>query len=54
MVPRYASMPKDAKAWGVFDLQRAAGAGEIVVAEADVRRISEAYRRALAANPPPR
>src|SRR6185369_15958604 len=27
MVPRYAEMPKGAKAWGVFDLQRAAGAG---------------------------
>ena len=26
MVPRYATMPRDAKAWSVFDLQRAVGA----------------------------
>ena len=36
MVPRTPQMPKDAKAWGVFDLQRAAGAGEITVAAAEV------------------
>ena len=53
LVPRYASMPKDAKAWGVFDLQRAAAAGEVVVPEADVGRIVEAYRRALQDRPPP-
>jgi hypothetical protein len=29
MVPRYAEMPKGAKAWGVFDLQRAAREGEV-------------------------
>jgi diadenosine tetraphosphate (Ap4A) HIT family hydrolase len=51
MVPRYASMPKDAKAWGVFDLQRAAKAGEITVDAAEVRRIAEAYRHALAIRP---
>lgn len=55
MVPKYASMPKDAKAWGVFDLQRAAGAGEIPPVDPnEVKRISEAYRRVLAEAPPPR
>lgn len=53
MVPRYAETPKGAKAWAVFDLLRAAGAGEIEVDPASVTRISESYRRALAANPPP-
>jgi diadenosine tetraphosphate (Ap4A) HIT family hydrolase len=54
LVPRYREMPRDAKAWSVFDLQRAAGAGEIAVDTAEVQRVSEAYRRALAATPPPR
>lgn len=54
MVPRYASMPKDAKAWSVFDLQRAAQAGEVVTDPADVARVVEAYRAALVASPPPR
>jgi diadenosine tetraphosphate (Ap4A) HIT family hydrolase len=31
MVPRYAEMPKGAVGWGVFDLQRAAQAGEVSV-----------------------
>jgi diadenosine tetraphosphate (Ap4A) HIT family hydrolase len=48
MVPRYASMPREARAWAVFDLERAAKAGEIAVDAAEVRRIAEAYRRALA------
>jgi diadenosine tetraphosphate (Ap4A) HIT family hydrolase len=52
MVPRYVEMPKGAKAWSVFDLQRAAGAGEIAVDAAEVARISERYARALAVNPP--
>ncbi len=47
MVPRYATMPRDAKAWAVFDLQRAAGAGEVEVDAAAVERINEAYRHAL-------
>jgi diadenosine tetraphosphate (Ap4A) HIT family hydrolase len=51
MVPRYARMPKDAKAWAVFDLLRAAGAGEVEVDRAEVERITEAYRSALAAEP---
>jgi len=51
MVPRYASMPRDAKAWSVFDLQRAVGAGEVPIDRAEIDRISEAYRQALAAAP---
>jgi len=54
MVPRYARMPKNASAWGVFDLERAAKAGEISVDPAEVLRVSEAYRAALLASPPPR
>jgi diadenosine tetraphosphate (Ap4A) HIT family hydrolase len=53
MVPRYPETPKGAKAWAVFDLQRAATAGEITVDAAEVARISERYRAALAKNPPP-
>src|SRR5262252_3503943 len=53
MVPRYAVMPRDAKAWSVFDLQRAVGAGEVAIDRAEVERISEAYRRALQDSPPP-
>lgn len=53
MVPRYAKMPNDAKAWSVFDLQRASGVGEIVVDRDDVNRITEAYRSTLALTPPP-
>jgi hypothetical protein len=48
MVPRYRTMPRDAKAWSVFDLQRAVGAGEVSVSGEEVARVSEAYRRALA------
>ena len=53
LVPRYAVMPKDAKAWAVFDLQRAAAAGEIVTDEAEVARTIAAFGDALRANPPP-
>jgi hypothetical protein len=45
-------MPREAKAWSVFDLQRAAGAGEISIDRAEIARVSEAYRRALAETPP--
>jgi diadenosine tetraphosphate (Ap4A) HIT family hydrolase len=48
MIPRYADAPK--KGWGLFDLQRAAKEGEIVVPEADITRITEAYRAALKVN----
>jgi diadenosine tetraphosphate (Ap4A) HIT family hydrolase len=53
LVPRYASMPREAKAWAVFDLQRAAAAGEIGVDAAEVERVAQAYERALRASPPP-
>jgi diadenosine tetraphosphate (Ap4A) HIT family hydrolase len=52
LVPRYASMPRDAKAWAVFDLQRAAQAGELEIPHAEVARVTEAYRVALGARPP--
>lgn len=54
MVPRTPAMPKDAKAWGVFDLQRAAAAKEIEVDLAAARALSVRYREALRASPPPR
>jgi diadenosine tetraphosphate (Ap4A) HIT family hydrolase len=53
MVPRYAIMPREAKAWSVFDLQRAVGAGEIPIDRAEMARVSAAYQRALAAAPRP-
>ena len=53
MVPRYATMPRDASAWAVFDLFRASGEGEVRVDPNEVARITEAYRSALAADPPP-
>jgi len=53
MVPRTATMPKDAKGWGVFDLERAAKAGEIAVDAEATERVAAAYARALAKTPPP-
>jgi diadenosine tetraphosphate (Ap4A) HIT family hydrolase len=53
LVPRTASMPKDAKGWGVFDLERAAKVGEIAVDLNESRRIAAAYAKALAGNPLP-
>jgi diadenosine tetraphosphate (Ap4A) HIT family hydrolase len=53
LVPRYEKMPKEAKAWSVFDLQRAAGAGEIEVDLSEVRRLTAAFRGLLAVSPPP-
>ena len=53
MVPRYPETPKGAKAWGLFDLQRAAAAGEIVVDATEVARLIDLYAQALAKNPPP-
>jgi diadenosine tetraphosphate (Ap4A) HIT family hydrolase len=47
MVPRYPSMPKGARGWSVFDLQRAAAAGEVSVDPAEVARICAAYAEAL-------
>jgi diadenosine tetraphosphate (Ap4A) HIT family hydrolase len=54
MVPRTGTMPKDAKGWGVFDLERAARAGEIAADVGESARIAAAYARALAENPLPR
>jgi diadenosine tetraphosphate (Ap4A) HIT family hydrolase len=51
MVPRYALMPKDAKAWAVFDLQRAAAAGEFAVDPAETARVTASYAAALLASP---
>ena len=53
LVPRYAQMPKEAKGWGVFDLQRAAAAGEFAVDESAAQRVAQAYAKALSASPPP-
>jgi diadenosine tetraphosphate (Ap4A) HIT family hydrolase len=53
MVPRTATMPKDARGWGVFDLERSAKAGEHAVDDGAVERVAAAYARALAAQPPP-
>jgi diadenosine tetraphosphate (Ap4A) HIT family hydrolase len=53
MVPRYATMPKDTKAWGVFDLQRAAAAHEVAVNDRETMRVAELYAAALRAGPPP-
>jgi diadenosine tetraphosphate (Ap4A) HIT family hydrolase len=47
MVPRYPTMPRDAAGFGVFDLQRAARAGEVRVDPAEVARISRTYADAL-------
>ena len=54
MVPRYAHMPKDARGYAVYSLQQAAGKGEITVDESEVVRLTNAYRDALAKNPPAR
>jgi diadenosine tetraphosphate (Ap4A) HIT family hydrolase len=53
LVPRFAQMPKEAKGWGVFDLERAAKAGEIHVDSAEVERLMSAFRGALRSAPPP-
>jgi diadenosine tetraphosphate (Ap4A) HIT family hydrolase len=47
LVPRRERMDLDAKGWAVFDLQRAAAAGEIAVDEAEVRRVLERLRGLL-------
>jgi diadenosine tetraphosphate (Ap4A) HIT family hydrolase len=53
MVPRYQTMPREAKAWGVFDLERAVRSGELSVDRNEIARISGAYQRALAGLPRP-
>jgi diadenosine tetraphosphate (Ap4A) HIT family hydrolase len=52
MVPRYATMPRDAAGWSVFDLERAVTSGEITIDTAEVARISAAYEQALRDDPP--
>ena len=53
LVPRFASMPNDAKGWSVFDLERAAKAGEVAIDVPEVERVIGAFRSALGAAPPP-
>jgi diadenosine tetraphosphate (Ap4A) HIT family hydrolase len=53
LVPRFEKMPKDAKGWGVFDLERAAKASEVTNDPAEVARLIDAYRDALRQAPPP-
>jgi hypothetical protein len=53
MVARYLEVPRGLKAWGVFDVHRLAAAGEITVGPREVSRLVEAYRAALAVDPPP-
>jgi diadenosine tetraphosphate (Ap4A) HIT family hydrolase len=53
LVPRFENMPKDAKGWAVFDLERAAKAGEVCSDPAEVARLREAFRSALQKAPPP-
>ena len=53
LVPRLAQMPKDAKGWSVFDLERAAKAGEVQVDPAEVARVRLAFQDALKSAPPP-
>ena len=52
LVPRYAEMPKAAKGWSVFDLQRAAAAGEISSDPAEVERLAQEYKKRLQSDPP--
>jgi diadenosine tetraphosphate (Ap4A) HIT family hydrolase len=53
LVPRYASMPRDAKGFAVFDLQRAAAAGEVQSNGNELARVTQAYANALSAAPLP-
>jgi len=53
LIPRFEQMPKDAKGWGVFDLERAAKAGEVQVDVAEVAHLIGAFRTALQIAPPP-
>ena len=53
LVPRYAAMPKDAKGWAVFDLERAAKAGEVTHDPLEIERMTKAYAEALRQSPPP-
>lgn len=48
MVPRTASMPRDAKGWAVFDLERAAREGELPPRDDEMLALIARYRAALA------
>lgn len=54
MVPRSAEMPKGAKGWSVFDLERAARDGEIEIRDAEMLRVISEYRVLLSKRPAPR
>lgn len=54
MVPRTAEMPRGASGWAVFDLQRAAREGEVVVDPSEAARVAAAFAEALRSDPPPR
>ena len=53
LVPRFEHMPRDAKGWAVFDLERAAKAGEVSVDLGEVDRVTRAFSEALEHDPPP-
>ena len=53
LVPRFPQMPNDAKGWSVFDLERAARAGEVQVDPSEVARVRLALQHALERDPPP-
>lgn len=53
LVPRFEKMPKDAKGWSVFDLERAAKAGEVTNDPAEVQKVISAFQEALQMSPPP-
>lgn len=53
LVPRFSAMPKAAVGWSVFDLERAAKAGEIAPDQAEVERLARDFAAALQREPPP-
>lgn len=53
LVPRYEMMPLGAKAWSVFDLERAVKAGEIPDEPERVAELSRRFVRALEERPLP-
>ena len=55
LIPRYADLPDPDVAWGLADRFREIGDGAREgIDEAEVLRVIDAYRAALAENPPPR
>ena len=54
IIPRYADLPDPDVAWGLADRFRAIGDGSREgIPEAEVMEVIEAYKAALAENPPP-